>query len=209
MRYAFIHVLKSLFYSLVSSQEENRGFGKVNHRPTPVSSSLWLKAFCIPLHCPIGLWTSKCRAQTLKCKRPSLVQIVPVSHCQGHNGNAHISCTNSCVHKGLLVPVADVFLQTQMLIYEGQSLSGERREICDDVEDAGRDLFAHGATLHALRGWWSYLLSSDNTIKCLNKTHTAVSQHLSWLSLSLQWFVFMDEAVTVQWWCCTRNELIS
>ncbi|XP_056094688.1 very large A-kinase anchor protein [Rhinichthys klamathensis goyatoka] len=43
---------------------------------------------------------------------------------------------------------------TPMLIYEGQSPSAERREICGDVEDAGKDLFAHGATLHALRGCW-------------------------------------------------------
>ncbi|XP_067290230.1 uncharacterized protein [Pseudorasbora parva] len=43
---------------------------------------------------------------------------------------------------------------TPMLIYEGQSLSCERREICEDVEDAGKDLFAHRATFHALRGCW-------------------------------------------------------
>ncbi|XP_067253338.1 beta/gamma crystallin domain-containing protein 3 isoform X2 [Chanodichthys erythropterus] len=49
---------------------------------------------------------------------------------------------------------------TPMLIYEGQSLSGERREICHDVEDAGRDLFAHRATLHALRGCWLLYVDS-------------------------------------------------
>ncbi|KAK7116902.1 hypothetical protein R3I94_023267 [Phoxinus phoxinus] len=49
---------------------------------------------------------------------------------------------------------------TPMLIYEGQSLSAERREICDDVEDAGKDLFAHGATLHALRGCWLLYVDS-------------------------------------------------
>ncbi|XP_039526261.1 beta/gamma crystallin domain-containing protein 3 isoform X1 [Pimephales promelas] len=49
---------------------------------------------------------------------------------------------------------------TPMLIYEGQSLSAERREICGDVEDAGKDLFAHGATLHALRGCWLLYVDS-------------------------------------------------
>ncbi|XP_043087711.1 beta/gamma crystallin domain-containing protein 3 isoform X2 [Puntigrus tetrazona] len=39
-----------------------------------------------------------------------------------------------------------------VLVYE--SLSGERREICADVEDVGRDLFAHRGALHALRGCW-------------------------------------------------------
>ncbi|KAL1267250.1 hypothetical protein QQF64_002925, partial [Cirrhinus molitorella] len=43
---------------------------------------------------------------------------------------------------------------TAVLIYESLSPSGERRQICDDVEDAGRDLFAHRGTLHALRGCW-------------------------------------------------------
>ncbi|XP_077098041.1 uncharacterized protein LOC143749434 [Siphateles boraxobius] len=49
---------------------------------------------------------------------------------------------------------------TPMLIYEGQSLSAERREICDNVEDTGKDLFAHGATLHALRGCWLLYVDS-------------------------------------------------
>ncbi|XP_051541585.1 uncharacterized protein LOC127433595 [Myxocyprinus asiaticus] len=41
-----------------------------------------------------------------------------------------------------------------MLIYEGQSISGDRREICDDVEDTDRVLFPCGATIHVLRGCW-------------------------------------------------------
>ncbi|XP_051973436.1 beta/gamma crystallin domain-containing protein 3-like [Xyrauchen texanus] len=41
-----------------------------------------------------------------------------------------------------------------MLIYEGQSISGDRREICDDVEDTNRVLFPCGATIHVLRGCW-------------------------------------------------------
>ncbi|XP_016326160.1 absent in melanoma 1 protein-like isoform X1 [Sinocyclocheilus anshuiensis] len=47
-----------------------------------------------------------------------------------------------------------------VLIYESQSLSGERRDICDDVEDAGRDLFADRGTLHALRGCWLLYVDS-------------------------------------------------
>uniref|UniRef100_A0A8C1PJF9 Beta/gamma crystallin 'Greek key' domain-containing protein n=1 Tax=Cyprinus carpio TaxID=7962 RepID=A0A8C1PJF9_CYPCA len=47
-----------------------------------------------------------------------------------------------------------------VLVYESQSLSGERRDICDDVEDAGRDLFAHRGTLHALRGCWLLYVDS-------------------------------------------------
>ncbi|XP_051971529.1 beta/gamma crystallin domain-containing protein 1-like isoform X8 [Xyrauchen texanus] len=41
-----------------------------------------------------------------------------------------------------------------MLIYKGQSLSGDRREICDDVEDARSVLFPCGSMIHVLRGCW-------------------------------------------------------
>ncbi|XP_052463699.1 beta/gamma crystallin domain-containing protein 3 isoform X2 [Carassius gibelio] len=47
-----------------------------------------------------------------------------------------------------------------VLVYESQSLSAQRRDICHDVEDAGRDLFAHRGTLHALRGCWLLYVDS-------------------------------------------------
>ncbi|XP_065121057.1 beta/gamma crystallin domain-containing protein 3 isoform X2 [Paramisgurnus dabryanus] len=50
-----------------------------------------------------------------------------------------------------------------LCIYEGQSLSGERREIFGDVEDAQTVLFSHRVTVHALKGCW--LLHADSSYR--------------------------------------------
>ncbi|XP_072514393.1 beta/gamma crystallin domain-containing protein 3 isoform X2 [Salminus brasiliensis] len=43
---------------------------------------------------------------------------------------------------------------TLLHIYEGVSLRGTRRDVCEDVEDASQVLFPHEATIQAQRGCW-------------------------------------------------------
>ncbi|KAI7793429.1 hypothetical protein IRJ41_016607 [Triplophysa rosa] len=47
-----------------------------------------------------------------------------------------------------------------LFIYEGKTLSGERRAIFDDVEDAEKVLVSHGATVHAVKGCWLLYVDS-------------------------------------------------
>ncbi|XP_056592456.1 beta/gamma crystallin domain-containing protein 3 isoform X2 [Triplophysa dalaica] len=47
-----------------------------------------------------------------------------------------------------------------IFIYEGESLSGERRAIFDDVEDAEKVRVSHGATVHAVKGCWLLYVDS-------------------------------------------------